>query len=516
MRITLEVEKLSGSWGGACARTSWIRGESSGTNAHLYYYFEDNLSDQDGVIQTVEFEMTRPSGFNPGTTAPNDSYFALYFFGTSEYGGRANQNVKWKLHRCSIKQITKGASTQISQKAVSDLEGNQSAAIVMRASTSNSALLELSSLKDAETGGSITAARISAESILLDGSVSARKMDVDGLLKISDHGALSIGKESASDYANSGIFFGRDGSNTGFGFFAGRNDGNEEQYIRVVKDSFTIRNAQFEIASDIASTSSYAQSGTYALADGVATISALTLVGGGGGGGAAATSGGPNSFSPGGTGSPTIVELIDKDNVVIQTWTQNGGVGGPSGRGSSFGDPNNQSEGSWMWSQRSPYGNGGRGSTGGNRESGEAGRASPILNISNIDVSGVDEPKLRITIGSGGAGAYVTDSSRRGYAGNSGLVQVSTEGDNVLSAGVLSQSPAVSGTISVNQGDNQNFTRFPDLGPGMWAVQGSFWKIADGHSIHPDVRTFASRTRPGVTFNGTGNHSVAYYFWPLK
>lgn len=514
LRITLEIEKTSGDWGGACSRVSWIRSDDGGTNAHQYYYFEDNLSDENGVIQTVEFEMAKPAGFNPGTN-PNGSYLALYFFGTSEYGGRANQNVKWKLHRCSIKQITQGASTQISQKAISDIEGNQSAAIVMRASTSNSALLELSSLKDAETGGSITAARISAESILLDGSVSARKMDVNGLLKISDHGALSIGKESASDYANSGIFFGRDGSNTGFGFFAGRRDGNEEQYIRVVKDSFTIRNAQFEIASDTASTSSYAQSGTYALASGVATIAALTLVGGGGGGGAAASD--SQNGNSGQSGYPTIVELIDKDNNVIQTWTQNGGAGGPGGRSSSFGDPNNQSEGPWMWSQRSPYGNGGRGSTGGNRESGEAGRASPILSVSNIDVSGVDEPKLRITIGAGGLGGYNTSSSRVGSPGNAGLVQVSAEGAGVIPAGVLAQEPAVSGTMAVVTGDNNNFNRFPDLGPGMWAVQGGYWKIVDGHSIHPDIHTFVARTRPGVTYSGGGgHHTLNYYFWPLK
>ncbi len=514
VRVTLEVEKISGDWGGACSRVSWIRADTGGTNAHQYYYFDDNLSDENGVIQTVEFEMTKPDGFNPGTN-PNGSYLALYFFGTSEYGGRANQNVKWKLHRCSIKQITQGASTQISQKAISDIEGNQSAAIVMRASTSNSALLELSSLKDAETGGSITAARISAESILLDGSVSARKMDVNGLLKISDHGALSIGKESASDYANSGIFFGRDGSNTGFGFFAGRRDGNEEQYIRVVKDSFTIRNAQFEIASDTASTSSYAQSGTYALASGVATIAALTLVGGGGGGGAAASD--SQNGNSGQSGYPTIVELIDKDNNVIQTWTQNGGAGGPGGRSSSFGDPNNQSEGPWLWSQKSPYGNGGRGATGGNRESGEAGRASPILNISNIDVSGVDEPKLRITIGAGGLGGYNTSSSRVGSPGNAGLVQVSAEGAGVIPAGVLAQEPAVSGTMAVVTGDNNNFNRFPDLGPGMWAVQGGYWKIVDGHSIHPDIHTFVARTRPGVTYSGGGgHHTLNYYFWPLK
>ncbi len=512
VRVTLEVEKISGDWGGACSRVSWIRADDGGTNAHQYYYFDDNLSDENGVIQTVEFEMTKPAGFNPGTN-PNGSYLALYFFGTSEYGGRANQNVKWKLHRCSIRQLTKGASTQITQKAVTDLEGNQSAAIVMRASTSNSALLELTSLNDAESGGSGTAARLAAESILLDGSVTANKMSIDGQLSLGRDAGFRINKTSASDFSESGVYMGKDGSNTGFGFFAGRKDAGIESYIRIVEDSFKIRNASFEISTGLGSSSSYSSNGVYNLPAGTTHIQALEMLGGGGGGGSGASA--SQSGITGQTGAATTVELLDSNNVVLQTWTSGSGVGGAGGYRSGFGDPNGQSTASWRYSAKSPYGNGGTGGRGvEGRESGEAGRASPVTTINNYAVgAGV---KIRVTIGAGGAGAYDTSDVKRGNPGASGIVVVTTEGAGVLTAGVLSQAPAVSGSMSVNQGDNQNFTRFPDLGPGMWAVQGSFWKIVDGHSIHPDVRTFASRTRPGVTFNGTGNHSVAYYFWPMK
>lgn len=507
-RVTLEVEKISGDWGGACSRVSWIRADEGGTNAHQYYYFDDNLSDENGVIQTVEFEMTKPDGFNPGTN-PNGSYLALYFFGTSEYGGRVNQNVKWKLHRASIRQITKGASTQISQKAVSDLEGNQSAAIVMRASTSNSALLELSSLKDAESGGSVTAARIAAGSILLDGSVSASKLSVDSRLEISQNGGFSIGKTSASDYANSGVFMGRDGSasNTGFGFFAGRRDlANNEQYIRIVQDSFTIRNAQFEISSDLGSTSSYASSGTYNLPAGTTTLKALEMLGGGGGGGSGASQN--SNGVTGQTGAVTTVELLDSNNVVLQTWTSSSGVGGPGGSRNSFGDPGGQHSGAWKWSQKSPYGNGGNGGFGVNsRESGEAGRASPVTTINNYAVgAGV---KIRVTIGAGGAGAYDTSDVKRGSPGASGIVVVTTEGEGVLTAGVLSQSPSVSGTIHVSNG-----VELPALGPGLWTVSGSnFTKEVDNHQIGSDIKVFVAKGRPKAT---SGNHTISYVFWPMK
>ncbi|WP_162559167.1 hypothetical protein [Tritonibacter mobilis] len=509
VRVTLEVEKISGDWGGACSRVSWIRADDGGTNAHQYYYFEDNLSDENGVIQTVEFEMTKPDGFNPGTN-PNGSYLALYFFGTSEYGGRVNQNVKWKLHRCSIKQITKGASTQISQKAVSDLEGNQSAAIVMRASTSNSALLELSSLKDAESGGSVTAARIAAESILLDGSVTANKLNVDGLLKISqNNGGFSIGKTSASDYANSGVFMGRDGSasNTGFGFFAGRRDvANNEQYIRIVQDSFTIRNAQFEISSDLGSTSSYASSGTYNLPAGTTTLKALEMLGGGGGGGSGASQNA--NGTTGQTGGTTTVELLDANNNVLQTWTGTGGAGGPGGRKNNFGDPGGQHSGAWKWSQKSPYGNGGNGGFGSNsRESGEAGRASPVTTINDYNVGA--GRKIRVTIGSGGSGGFDTSDVKRGSPGASGIVVVTTEGEGVLTAGVLSQSPSVSGTIHVSNG-----VELPALGPGLWTVSGSnFSKEVDNHQIGSDVKVFVAKGRPKAT---SGNHTISYVFWPMK
>ncbi|KJZ22292.1 hypothetical protein TW79_18870 [Tritonibacter mobilis] len=505
LRVTLEVEKISGDWGGACSRVSWIRADDGGTNAHQYYYFEDNLSDENGVIQTVEFEMTKPNGFNPGTN-PNSSYLALYFFGTGNYGGKQDLPVKWKLHRVSVKQITQGASTQISQKAISDIEGNQSAAIVMRASTSNSALLELTSLTDAETGGSITAARIAAESILLDGSVKANKMDVDGLLQISENGALSIGKTGASDYANSGIFFGRDGSNTGFGFFAGRNDGNEEQYIRVVKDSFTIRNAQFEISSDTGATSTYPQSGTYTLDSSSTVIRSLVLAGGGGGGGA-----GADMFYNGQHGSPgaaTVVELLDDNNNVLETWQSGSGSGGSGGNKSSFGDPGGQQTASWRYSQVSPYANGGVGGSGNGRETGEAGRGSPLTTINDY-VLPPAATKIRITIGGGGAGGYNTSDSMRGQPGSAGLVKLVVEGSGVLTAGVLSQSPSVSGTIHVSNG-----VELPALGPGLWTVSGSnFSKEVDNHQIGSDVKVFVAKGRPKAT---SGNHTISYVFWPMK
>lgn len=503
VRVTLEVEKISGDWGGSCARFSWIRGESSGVNGHRYYYFEDNLSDENGVIQTVEFETNKPENFDPGAIDPDASYLALYFFGTGNYGGKQDLPVKWKLHRVSVKQITKGASTQISQKAISDLEGNQSAAVILRASTSNSAVLELSSLTDAASGGSVTAARISADDIILNGSVRASLLNIDEALHINDRsGSFIFGKTGLGDYSP-GVFMGRttaqDGS-VGFGLHAGR----DSDYIRVSKDTgLEIRNANFSLSTGTASTQSVTSSVSSMPLPAGSTSLTLQLTAGGKGGSA------PDHVTPAGNGGNTTVVLKD-GTTIIQTYTASGATGHAAG---VYGQT----------SSDSPYGNGGNGSSkvnGGNGEpsipAGQGGLAGEVKSFDNIDVSNLSNPILQITVGQGGAGATTLSDVRRGWPGNSGRVIVSTEGAGVLSAGVLSQAPAVSGSMSVNQGDNNNFNRFPDLGPGLWAVQGRFWKIVDGHSLHEDVHTFAAKTRPGVTFNGTGNHSVAYYFWPMK
>ncbi|MCA2008184.1 hypothetical protein [Tritonibacter mobilis] len=330
-------------------------------------------------------------------------------------------------------------------------------------------------------------------------------LTIDEALHINDRsGSFIFGKSGLGDYSP-GVFMGRttaQGGSVGFGLHAGR----DSDYIRVSKDTgLEIRNAKFSISTGTASQQSITSSASVPLAAGSKSLT-LQLLGGGKGGSAS------QHVTPAGNGGDTIVLLRD-GSTNIATFTAGGATSHVSGQYGQVSADN-------------PYGNGGHGSSGAsggsdeagywNIAAGKGGSAGEIKTFENIDVSGLSNPILQITVGHGGAGATTTSSSRRGTSGGQGRVIYSSEGHATLPAGVISQAPAVSGSMSVNQGDNQNFNRFPDLGPGMWAVQGSFWKIVDGHSIHPDVRTFAARTRPGVTYNGTGNHSVAYYFWPIK
>lgn len=517
IRILAEVEKLSGGWGGACLRVSWRPKGTGGTWGSVYYYLGDNLGTKNNQVQTVEFDAFKPASFVPGS---DGSEIRVYAFGSSTYGGHSVQTVQWRLHRLSVRSITKGASTYIQQKALSDIQGNMAASVALRATANTAnASLELVALNDAATGTSASQARIAADQILLDGSVKVPQLKIDQSLVIDDaSGAFVLGKTSTSDFVNDGIYLGRDHANdgsVGFGFFAGRTAAGQNQYIRITKDDgLEIQNAIFKIGTSTYNETTFNNSTSYNLPAGSTTIS-LTIVGGGGGGQSGENAYGGGS-RPGSAGQETKVILRD-GTTNIKTWTSAGGAGAPH-------------NGRAQLTSQSPSGDGGRGGAGG-RDRGDRGRdgtpgeGAVVKNVS-YDVSGLSNPNLVITVGNGGAGGSGanfsgSDSGEKGYPGQKGVVKINTSGDALLDAGPVSFIPNKSGSWAYT--NTNNWVNLPSKSGARGAYYlfsnvpaGAEFDNRDGtvfKATHWGQFGFFTKLRP--QFKHTGSVTMNYYVFPL-
>lgn len=513
IRVTAEVEKISGSWGGACIRVQW-----NGSNVKSVDYFVgDNVSSENGLVQTIEFEAIQPEGF----VADSGAYLRILIFGTSTYSSHTNEVVRWRLHRLSIKQLTEAASTVINQRAITSIEGNMAASIGMRvAAGSAGAELELVALDEAATGTAVSAARISADQILLDGSVRARQLTIDENLVINDqNGSFSLGK-SAVTSTSDGIFLGRNtaqNGSLGFGFAVGRTSGGTEQAIVISKDEgLKIKNATFLLGSGTSVEAEYATSQTVSLPSGTTTITSLVIGGGGGGG----QGGGQGFQTYGGTGSAggaTTVILKD-GTTTVATYTATGGAGGAGGNGSSYTGK------LAVLSAFSPYSNGGaggrafrEGSEGG--YGGDSGDAGQIRSWSDIDVSGLSDPKLVITIGAGGNGG---SGYEPGLAGAAGKIELAYSGDIIVGAGPIAYTPAFVGAWSYGGGNS--YSNLPAKGGNNSGAYYLLSNVPAGAQIdlqqgailtvtHAGQFGFFTESRP--KFKHGNSVTLNYYIYPL-
>lgn len=277
--------------------------------------------------------------------------------------------------------------------------------------------------------GSITAAKISASTITGDkisagtittallavGAVRANNMVIDENLSINAASAgFQMGKLSAADLENEGIYMGRTaevGGGTGFGFLAGKTIGGVRRYLQATTaDGLKIVNAKHRIDNSTPSAPVVlATSQTYTITPGTSSVT-IQLIGGGGGGASSSWDNVNSGCSaagivPGTAGTATTVALYDGATPTGQTWTSAGAAGG-SGGGVSTANPS-------LWS---PYGNGGAGGAGGTWTTGKddqnshcvvggsRGAAASLITATDIDVSGLTAPKLVVTVGAAGVG----------------------------------------------------------------------------------------------------------------
>ncbi|WP_157888296.1 hypothetical protein [Neptunicoccus sediminis] len=526
LRVNAELERRSGQFGGSCIRVQWEALGTGGSSQSVFYFFKDNLIEGGAYrkIQTIEFDAIQPDGFVAGS---DGARLVVAIHGSSNFGGHTQQTCVLRLHKLGVKALTKGASTVIQQSSITDLKGNMEAAIALRATSNNAnAELELIALNDAETGDTVSQARIAADQILLDGSVRVPQLKIKEQLKISArNGSISFGKNGAGD-ASDGIWVGnntaQDGSK-GFGMYASRNIGSEQQSIRLTKDDgLLIKNAQFAIGSGIASKLGFENSTSYTLPNGTKVLN-ISLSGAGGGGGGGQAGHYSTAGSDGSNGGNTVIYLRD-GSTTVATYTANGGDGGEGGAG-----PYNENTAAETESEAnsfSPFGDGGEGGDGLTQRDfrshhGRTGEAGQVRTWENIDVSGLSSPNIVVSIGNGGAGGSAGGGGAdAGLTGAKGYAEISTSGDTALPAGPVSYEPSKTGTWSYS-----NLNNYVNL-PSKSGARGAYYLLTNvpasyqinlgTHIINsPKDGTIGFFTKDRPKFKCGTSVTLNYYIYPL-
>ena len=544
LRVGFELSLVSGLWGSSHVRVRWEARGRGGTSVDVNIDLAGELASGRGVVQSFIRNVSRPAGYVAGS-APG--ILRVYIYGSSNIGGRTRRANVFDLHSVAISVLNTGASALVQQKAISDLEGNAEAAIGLRVVSGTegreTAEMELVSLSD-PTGASVSSARISADAILLDGSVRARQMVIDERLEIDAQDAgFSMDKTGVGDFVRDGLYMGRHLDARGaasFGFFMGRSAGGKEEYIRLTKeDGLKIKNAEYLIGSGKHTQAVYTSSRTVSLR-GKTGFTAQLVGGGGGRGGTSYTGSGGGLGSSGGT---TTVKLYDGRRL-IATWTARGGARGASTH--SGAQPA-------QISPLSPYGNSGKGGTRGrqvtrrfhertgdvngewrNGKYGDNGARGSTRTIPPVNLAHMTDPKLVITVGARGTGGSGSGTSRTspntdgtrdqewkggsGGHGTAGAVKVQTLTDSFVSAGPVALAVTARGSFSRGTGRGS----FPNIQPGrgLWTVwNGSgTWQVevAPGKSINCNdySATFVASQRPRWT-RSLNSRTISYAFWAM-
>ncbi|MBP0484674.1 hypothetical protein [Sagittula salina] len=423
--------------------------------------------------------------------------------------------------------------------AVATLNSYAAATYALRAKAGGAVgELELVAASD-PINGDVSSFRVSADQILLDGSVYARMMSIDELLVIDDEtGGFSLGKTSANDFLSDGMYIGRTalaGGGTGFGFLSGRirTDGLQEYIQHTDETGLKIANANFLIEGGAGTMVTSTSNTSYSLPPGTQKVS-FQLCGGGAGGN------GYNNqiqFRQGSPGGASKVKIYD-GATLIQEWTASGGTpsaspswngqdlpgfgaGGAAGisdakvsdtppaRGVNGQNATGNGAGGGSSSTRAP----GTG-TGGTPTNG--GGAAQAVTTSDFDVSGLSDPNVVIEVGAAGLGngGGGADESRGGN-GAPGIVRLTTYQYDLQPAGVISREVTAQGTIVFPSGTSP----FPDIAPnrGLWWISGgsgSGIEIAPGKTLTAAASTtFVTNQRPVLTTSGST--SVSYAFWAM-
>ncbi len=344
--------------------------------------------------------------------------------------------------------------------------------------------------------GAVLAENISAGSLNADdiqtGRMSTAFLEVLSLLSIDAASAgLAVGKASGTDFATPGLYAGTDGAG-GFALLAGRVGTNDAAQALEIGASRGLRllNARHAVTASLAPPGiDLTTSQTYEMPEGTTAIT-LQLMGAGGAGESVSSGG---ALTPGGPGGMTRVELWDGETYTGMFWESPGGLGGetgvtPSGKDGQSSVWGAGGVGAWektTWiagSEGGSYtytkypaaaGNGFGAGGGAGRRSwtgtpvGHGGRAAPLIEIQNHDVSALTAPKLVVTIGAAGQKAGQTTNPYQGANGSTGRVRLFAEFTSEIPADVVPLQPTAQGTF-VKPGSSGTLQSFPDLGAGLW------------------------------------------------
>ena len=172
--VRAEVELISGSLnGGAALTAAWVN-DSGGTNAFVTELLSSFMVAQTGRIQSIEWYVERPAFFVAGTVPQ----FQVDIRPVSSFNGATPAVCTLRVHRLDFEVVTQNSMAEVFQRAKVSVDNIASSAVGLRAvAGSAGALLELVAL-DNPAGNPASAARIAADNIILDGSVTAAKLTV--------------------------------------------------------------------------------------------------------------------------------------------------------------------------------------------------------------------------------------------------------------------------------------------------------------------------------------------------
>lgn len=168
----VEVERLGGSMEGAVVQGVW---QTSAGN----FYVSATLQGQVpvGGVHLVTFFMQRPANYSGTPTN-----FIMRVLGTSTTGGATRTANTFRLHRLDYHVVTTNSTVTEWQRAKVSQEGIASAAYGLRVKAGTAgAQLELVALDNPQTGP-VSVARVSADNIILDGSITGDHMSLNSVI----------------------------------------------------------------------------------------------------------------------------------------------------------------------------------------------------------------------------------------------------------------------------------------------------------------------------------------------
>ena len=438
------------------------------------------------------------------------------------------------------------ASLETQATAIATLEGWATSTYVLRAKAGDAeSSLELVAADD-PVNGPASVLRLSADDILLDGTIHAGLMAVDSVLAshividdllvmAADTAAFAMGKTDAYDAETDGAFFGRtpsaaSESGLGFSFAISRTapSGLREELNANDRDGLTAKNMRFfRSLYQAAGSISVASSQTVTL-DKTTTkyVSAMCI--GGGGGGSDAESPPRGGYAGGSTtvylrdGATVVATLIGAGGAAAPAGGWSGSTtDGEAGHSSPFGtggaggvrDASGNSRSKNAGGNATGYGAGGGGAgTYGLYRSGAGGRAGTVAHGPIWDISSLTSPNILVSIGAGGLGRGARESMDGGN-GSPGYARIYLQASADIQANVIPLAPSAEGTMNAAG-------PYPDLGAGLWEVFTSDgspvylgWVGGAGAStirLHePSYVSFVSSQTP---WHSSGGHTKTVYY----
>jgi hypothetical protein len=391
------------------------------------------------------------------------------------------------------------------------------------------------------TGRHIKTASLDA-SVIGAGEINARFINLDSNVPLGDIDAgFSMGKDSAVDFGQDGLYMGRTATSAGamgFGFLMGKTaDDGTRQYIQHTTDTgLSIVNAQYALLTDTATQSTITTSQTVILPVGTQAIS-LTVLGGGAGGR------GEGGSALGTNGGATTVRLFNGTTDTGISWVSAGGTNKTTGGAESSLLGKAGASGMYV-SQTTNFftviagGNAtGYGAGGGSGDSAAGGgRKSTAKIVNEYDVSAVANPRLVITIGAAGVGGNGDPSgtydkgtpvSLKGGNGSPGVVKIASSGASTVPCGVIPLYPTAVGTFA-KAANATGGTVFPNLGTGLWVISENSGAELCLNSLETDTlgtrqvltnaltASFVANKRPVIITGNAAARTIKYLFYKMK